>query len=527
MRSIAYSLFLTVCTLSLPLAAATAAEIEEGWERDLQHATKLLITEQIQGLDTPIVQRRQPVKALVHEGSGANAALTLRLLAEALSRENRQTREGSVDVLAQIGNAKSVPALAWQLRYDTFRGVRMRILRVLPVFLLQGRGRLRHEVLELLDRDTYAMPNRLRKVLRQPPRRSSTQELDSALDRLQQTIARAIIGQLDPVASAIVGLGSTQSDTKARKVLQRFCGRSLGRNREEWLEAWKNQGLRFDSPLREEITTLQVAACEMIADIGAEGSEQLCARLLRLVRMDRERVTAAALATIGTLTDLAQGQEQEHRDALKELQADMKKEAEASWRTRKLAAARRMIVLAQDAGARGLASKNPSIRAGAYGCLGASRKLALVKLIRHRALEAGESVQMRVHVARALGRIGGGEAVQSLAVFAGYRSYAAQPRAQNDEYQLVWAAINGLGEIAGRFKPQAGEYAAIELLRLLEDQRQLPGGPRRQDGKPHQVRDLALRKLQEITGLRELSYAPKRWRDLYHQWAQEQRFIGD
>ncbi len=511
-----------------PFAKVAAVETLRDWEADLRNENKSRIHKLILALDAPAVTRDAQVEKLANAAKGENADMVMEMLHKGLSYDNPQVREGIIDVLARVGSSRSVPVLARHLRYEKFIDIRIRILRLLPVFLLGETPALQNEVRLMAERENYSMTGRLRHALRRGPIRISTGEYSPALEHLRKSIMHAVGGQLDVIGTAISGVDSKQDDVRARLALVYFCGRELGRSREEWQDKWGVMGLNFHSPKEMELTTIETMACRILADIGAYGSFTVIKLLGRLTRVKREASNEAALITIAELTRIARSELKAHRKRLAGRQ-DLRRmsEAEQTWRKHQVDCAIRMIDLAWKSGRDSLAAESPAIRRSAYVCIGASRNPTAVELLQRRMIRAGEPPDVQVAISMALGEIGGEQAVKVLNMMLGHWTGQDAGKPGAGRYRLIQSVIAALGGIAGRYDPQsrsvrvadgfAGKLAVGSLLSLLGSRDSVPGAPRNPDGSPMRLEDLVLRRLQLITGLRDSSGDPAIWRQRYAQ----------
>ncbi len=524
MRSLTTS-SLFACLLLLRAPAACGGGAVEDWEKDLQREVKLRIARHIQGLDAPTQYREKQMRALVEAGRGEHAELVLDMLHNAFSYDNPQIREGVVDVLARIGRPASVPVLARQLRYETFLDIRLRILGILPIFLLPHRPNVQAELLVISENENYAMTDRLRSILRRGPVRVTGGVYDPVLHHLRQSIVAAVAEQLDPIGAAIRGVDSKRDDPQARETLRILCGTSMGRTREDWLQAWEAQRVKFHSPLDVQLATVQTRACRVLADIGAEGTEAVLAELEGLLRLPRPTANEAALRMTAALAAVAWQRLDRRAAASEQPRRETADEAEQKWREDMVAAAKRTTAFALRVGLRKADAEHESVRAAAYACLGACRQREAVEALRRRWVQGGESPGLQVSIARALGEIGGERALEILSVLVERKPYADTDQALADEYRLVVACLKAIGRMAGRYDPETGRFrledrgtgrlAFGHLLALLKEDRVLAGGPRRESGQPLRIRDLALHQIQLVTGLAERAFSTKVWQGRY------------
>ena len=101
----------------------------------------------------------------------------------------------------------------------------------------------------------------------------------------------------DPVsvAAAIEGLGSKRYDSDARRVITHYCGAALGYERDSCLEEWRSRRASFLSvnsvaikdAIKQDIITLQLTSCQVLADIGAEGTPAIVNSLRNMTEIDQ------------------------------------------------------------------------------------------------------------------------------------------------------------------------------------------------------------------------------------------------
>jgi HEAT repeat protein len=519
----------TLCFLVLSCligrTAAVAGE-EEDWERSLHHRQQLRVSQMVRGLDSPVDVRMQYVEALVEEAAGDGREMTIELLAAAIQSRNPQIREGTVDVLARLGSADTIPILVEQLQHDGFPDLRLRIMRALTTFLAASYGKLHREVIDMAERETYGMTDRLCRVLRQPPMRDSNNAFDPVRDQIRTSVTAGLASQLDPIGTAIENLSSKKVGVKMQKSLIYFCGRPLGDTPEEWAEQWKADGLRFESPVQGEINRLQAMACRLLSDIGAEGTEYVVAHLRYATEVPRPYVNEAALKCSAVLCRLAREEIEEHLAELPKIRRLKEKEAEVAWRERKVVSDRRLLEFAKEAGLKLITQKNDVVRSAAYDCLGATANPAVTVVLAKRLLQGGESAGGQIMLARALGEIGDVEAVKALVTLSRFHSYTSDAKALREEYEIILAAVRGLGAIAAKFSSDEATGAFEELLVLLENKRELPGSPRRTDEAKTLIQDVALLQLQQIMNLRATETDPRVWRRHYASQREKLRRLG-
>lgn len=527
------------------LLCAPAAGMES-WQEDLQLQTQSEISDKVVALDAPYKTRRRFVREVVELARQADSKRR-RLIYEQLwasfARNNPQLQRGVVEVFARLADPTTLEALIKEMIYTRHRVVRRAILLHLPMYCVPD-AQDREVVRQIVEQEIYEMPRRYLPLVRKPPLRAGSEAYDPAADRLRQLVETAIAGQLDPVEAVIDGL-ETREQGRAEAALAQLCGVVLGRSREDWRQSWRGRFPTFTSPRQTEIDEAQLLACQLLDDMGAEGTTYLCVRLRRLATVEREEVTRGALDAAAGLTRTALRERRHQAAALKKAETAPRKmeESERSWRLRRLAAGERLRELAGELGRKYLDEEDPAVRASAYGCLGATRETEYVALIREALRRRNETSRMLAQVATVLGEIGGLEAVKILALQADYRDVAATPRRQADEYARVKAAMAALARIAldveaDGFKVElsvrdtaVGKEALQRLCAHLGDARTISGAPRLPTGERMTVRELARWQLRQTfhtrtawfgqvlaaAGMRfqDNSFEAARWLDVY------------
>ncbi len=499
------------------------------WERISDYEARQRIGDLITSLDVTYVVRQKFVRKLLLEANGPHGALVRDMLLENLPLVSDQARIGIVEVLTLLGDPDDVPVLARLLRYDNFLDVRIQVIRTIAVFRIGQNPKIHDEIYEMLNREPYELTDRARSLLRAQPHDPGSKMYDPVLDRLYRQIEKIIAEQLDPVAAAIEGLGTRRDDEDAKLFLQKFCPSPLGEDRDEWAQAWAERGLSYQSPFQDDLSEMQINACRMLADIGAECNDFLAQRLERLLKTDNPRLLFAGMGMLVTMTDVAQSRSVQAAAVLGQDQTSLASltESEINYWRRQQRAAELSVELARTYGSRFLSSDNKELRELSYLCLGATRDASMLPLIRKVQREKDEDDCMQSVIARAVTKLGTPEAVKILTLLSTYRGVSVNPKSQADEYRRVWAAFEGLRALAGKFDDktglietrdaETGRLALAVILRQLSDTRELTGGPKLEDGNNLTLQMLVLDRLHRITGLQSQSTTPSDWTAVYEQ----------
>lgn len=526
------------CLLLALSAGATlmGAETREQWEIDLLAEKRGRIAQWIRELDASPPRRKRPAQALLEAYRRDDADLVLMELEHALDLDNEQIREGAGEVLGLIGDPRSIPVLARQLRYDAYIVVRQRILHQLPCFLVSDQ-RTREEVRDNLTAETYAVTDRIRSILREGGVGTPLQSFSPRSQARRDEIRHAIASQLDPVEAAIAGLESRRDSLRAQRVLVHFFGKPLGETSDEWYDAWaqlskRPQTYRVFEELRG-IEGLQVSACRLLQDMGAEGTEYVCARLERLVALDRPDTRETALSTTVELARLARHSLRPHHERVAALKNSPSREAELVWHRRRIESAERIQALASQLGRERLMEELERFRAVAYRAVGAGVPPVLPgdsEALRAEKTRLAEEAVARLHeqrvakidhetgltaMAQACSWIGTSAAVRELAGLASFRSYTASRTDQITEYRVVRAAIDALAHVAADPALPGARAAFEELLLLRDNDTMLAGGPSRGGDEGLSVSDIVRYHLRVITRSQTSRKTDADWRAAY------------
>ena len=511
------------------LLAVAAGAGEGGWEETLENEARADINRLIRNLDVSAALRPATVKALAAACRGKYADLARREVLAALTGSNPQIRAGAVETLAEIGGEDVVFALAWQLRYEPCLEVRHLLLHVLCVSLIpRGDEALRAEMIARLVNGEPLFNSAIRAAVRRTPRHPVTREWDAERSRLQAAATAAIAGQLDPVAAVIEGLDSKKDDTPARLCLRQWFAKPLGETRQAWQEQWAARGPEILGPEPSEmlpdakkyIASLQLAAARLLAEIKAPVSAEIALHLERLAAVASLASRQAGLTAAAELSRLARHDWFAYAQTSDAEAAELSEE-EKIWRHQRREAAARAARLAFALASRYAEDAEPAVRAAACAAFGVSRLpgapdeaatlAAALTALRERVVRNDEW-QVQIAVAKALGELGGQEALKMLIELTHRQIAGSEHLLLSEAKQFFAAAIAAIAAIAEQ-GGESGLVACEHLCRLLSDNRPLPG---KTDGRePQFIRDLALRSLQELHNLRDHSYDAEVWRRRY------------
>lgn len=523
------TLAVLLCAGSLLLATSTVAgedALPQAWQESLLAQKRARVQQLIRQLDTSAPRRVGPATELQQAARGDGRDLVLAELNRALGLDNEQLREGVIDTLGLIGDPRSIPTITWQMRFDPHPIVRRQGLLQLPTFLVRDL-RLREGVREALVAETYAVTDRIRGILRRGGMGDVPETFDPSFQALRDSVREGIAGQLDPVGSVIDGFRSPRDRYHAQRTLSIFFSKSMGENADEWREVWHTlesdpATLRIYPGLRG-MEGVQISACRILADIGAEGTESVCAKLQRLIRLNRPDTRETALRTLVTLAELSQASLPAHRRRIAAIRTQSRYETELVWHQRRVESAERLQALAWDSGRAKVASSSETFRALAYRALAAGappeereRSAEAVQILHDIRIAGTDSAVALRAMAEALGRIGTEAAVQELAGLAARRSHTEQRTDWRTEYRVVSAALEALAGLAVTPDRPGAAAAFEELLALRGEETRLRGGPVRGGQKQGpSIGEIALYHLSVLTELRDPDATADVWRAAY------------
>lgn len=513
---------LFVCCLLAVAALRPATAREEVWEEELQYETRTRINQLIKGLNTTHMTRERFINELVELSNGKLRPLVMRQLRIALETSNSQIIEGIVETFARINDPVVIPLLEDEVLFNPSLDVRQGIIEHLPLFCVAA-GKDRDDLIQFLESGESHMPENLIAALRKPPFNLTTGEYDLSMDEdIRGRIENALTWQLDPI-EAVIDLGLEQrNQDRALDFLKELLGIDLGHGRSPWLDYWRSRGRTFESPLQSDLLDTQIAACQMLGYMGAEGRQSLIDRTRWLMSTRYNTARQAALEMLQSITAFAVAQE----PILTERLSNPKiKQPEELWIKRRQEGGRRLIELTMELTRAYLNDENDGIRMALVDCLGATSSPEATSYIGQALRADGQSAEMRIHAVQALGQIADVEAELLLEQMAVFRGISVSHNLQVDEYQRVRVAFSALGQVLGAVRdgklytrnPTASAKAAEFLIGQLSDVRRFPGASARKGPEHQTVRFLAREILRATLHTAEESYNPADWRALYHQ----------
>ncbi len=287
----------------LSAEAQTSEGMKESWQRDLDYEEKMHITELIRGLDVPYQYRNEIIEKLVTAGMGKNKQIVESQLISALNFKNMQIRMGVVEIMLRIGNAhKFTTAIANMITYEPFSDVRIKVIRILPAFMIST-FKKRASSLALLDAEDFSLTTDLREILRRPPIKSNSMKLDPKKARTRMSVINAITSQLDPIGTAINGLTLKNKQLEIKILLDNLTYEKFNGNIDDCIDKWLR--IRNSAKIKDKdfIITVQSNACKMLSAIGGiEAWKQLIA----LSRVDRLESKIAAGSAFAELSHFSQ-----------------------------------------------------------------------------------------------------------------------------------------------------------------------------------------------------------------------------
>ena len=486
------------------------------WEQELDYQARNNINNLIKGLDSSFSFRQTYIRKLVDLSESGHRELLMSLLKEALSKKNMQISEGVVETFARIADPEVIPTLQDELLYNPYMDVRRSIIIHLPAFCISDKE-LRYEILDIFESGEYTVPSRLLTAMREPPVSVLTGEYDSTVEEATRIrVESSIAWQLEPV-EAIINFGlENDNQDRALYILKKILGVNLGHNKNSWIEFWRSRGRTYKSPIQDEIFATQILSCKMLANLGAEGTELLVNHILWNMSTPYNTVRQGVLSMLEAIMEFSYEEIKVHMDML---ESGVEFQPEKIWRERKIEANKRLIntvfVVAEDY----LSDKSFDIRLAIVDCLGATHSQQAIKYITKVLRRDSQRQQMRIHIARALGRIGGDEAVRILRLMAEYRGIAVKYELQIQEYQRVKAALEALGKIVeiglnnkdSKEKTATARKSLDLLLKSLVDQRIFSGAVAGGSSDSHKVAFYARSVLQRVFNNASMSYDPKYW----------------
>ncbi len=503
--------------ISIPLMAD-----EVLWQEEMDYQARNNINNLIKGLDSPFDYRLQYITKLVELAESGQRELTMSILKNALSQKNMQISEGVVEIFARVADPEVIPTLQDELLYNTSLDVRRSIIVHLPAFCIADSDK-RYEIVNMFEDSEYSLTPRLLESLRMPPVSVITGEYDSTVEEsTRKRVETSLSWQLEPV-EAIINFGlENDNQDRALAILKKMLGVDMGHSKNSWIEFWRSRGRTYESPIQDEIFTTQVLACKMLSNLGAEGTKQLMSHVLWNMSTPFDTVRQAVLLMLRDITEFSNREVEEHRKALS---AGVDFQPEKLWRERKIESNKRLkqtiLLIAKDY----LGDNNFDIRLSIVDCLGATESEEAIPFIKKALRKDSQSQDMRLHIAKALGLIGGEEAVRILELMVDYRGVAVKREMQIQEYRRVVVTLQALGSIVGKaLDPdvvhseqslQAASVALKLLLTALGDNREFAGASANLKGDNRTVRYAARMVLQMVMQTSMLSYKAENWQKIY------------
>ncbi len=493
---------------------------EELWQQELDYQARNNINNLIKGLDSPFEFRVQYIRKLVEMADSGNRDLVMSVLKETLSKNNMQISEGVTEIFARVADPEVIPTLQDELLYNPYLDVRRSIIIHLPAFCITDVDK-RYEIVNMFEDSEFDLPPRLLGSLREPPVSNITGEYDSTVEEATRIrVETSLAWQLEPV-EAVINFGlENDNQERALKILTKMLGVDIGHNKNSWVEFWRSRGRTYVSPIQDEIFETQVLSCKMLANLGAEGTELLMKHVMWNMSTPYNTIRQAVLAMLFEITEYSNVEVAEHAVAL---EAGINFQPEKLWRERKIESNARLKDTIFLIAKQYLGDKDFDIRVSIVDCLGATHSLDAVTYIKKALRRDSQSQQMRLHIAKALGKIGGEEAVRILKLMVEYRGIAVKHELQVQEYKRVVATLEALGEIVkigiNNKKVEANVRASEEALSLillaLQDDREFSGASGNLKGDKRIVKYYARNVMQRMFNNSSMSYDPKVWKDVF------------
>lgn len=512
--------FLIIAGVAMLLAAdRPGAAREETWEDQQQYEARNRINNCIKGLDAPSRLRRKYVDELVSLADGKLRNLLLTQLVFGVELGNDQITQGAVEIYARIGDPATIPVLKGELLYSRSLDVRRSVIMHLPEFYVTD-PRKKREIMAFFEKAEWFLPETLLRALREPP--CPDGQYSNVRDKLRREIEGILIEQLEPVSAVMQGLETASYHKRAYEQLKNYLGVDLGHRKDQWREFWGGRGREFVSPLQSELFDTAAAACRMLDDMGAEGSEELCAQVRWLLATPFTAMRTAALEMTASLTRQAQTERREQQAALAK---GVERQAEKLWRQRRIEAAERLRRLVLELAEKYLGGEKSALNLLLIDCLGETRSPEAMPFLRQILRSDNTSLDIILHSAAALGKIATPEAVRLLSLMAEYQGIAVHREEQVHEYKRVRAALHALGTVTGEpaadglrpGDPEAAKLALDCLFTALNDQRRMAGAPENGNAEEQTVAGAVRKILREAWRTDESSFSPKVWKKRYSE----------
>lgn len=512
--------FLFLCVVAVLLVVVRVNASEQLWQQELDYQARNNVNTLIKGLDSSFEFRIQYIKKLVKLASSGQRELVMNVLKETLAKNNTQISEGVVEIFARVADSEVIPTLQDELLYSPHLDVRRSIIIHLPAFCINDEEK-RYEIVNMFEDSEYNLPRRLLSALREPPVSAITGEYDSTVEEsTRKRVETSLSWQLEPI-EAIIDFGlESDNQERALAMLTRMLGVDIGHNKNSWIEFWRSRGRTYNSPVQDEIFTTQVLACKMLANLGAEGTELLMSHVLWNMSTPFNTIRQAVLIMLKEITAYSNTEVEEHKAALL---AGVEFQPEKLWRERKIESNKRLkktiFMIAKDY----LGDKNFDIRISIVDCLGVTESQEAIPYIKKALRKDSQSQQMGLHIATALGSIGGEEAVKILELMVEYRGIAVKHELQAQEYKRVVVTLDALGMIVKKAvidpknneKLTAANKALTLIFKALVDNRTFAGASPNLTGEKRTVQYYARNVLQRMLDSSNMSYKPEEWRKIF------------
>lgn len=507
-------LFRFALTISLVLSLAATSVAGESAAR-LERFDTL-----VESLNAPSERRAATLELIYNELRGPDSREMHYVLRESLSRSNTLILQGAIEALAMHGDSQDVSDLDAFLATSHLLEVKSLTIRMLPAFCLSGSERSRFNYIRYAAGYERVADPAVLAPLRRPPltRRG---RLDTAQERVQVRVVRALAGQFDPVAAALRYVDDRLYGRAARATVVHYTGNALGRDPGMWASLWNapGGGAEFREP--EEVEELRMAALQSLSDMGAEGLPELI-DALRPLLSSREIVLRQAV--FDALADMCQSAFKGY-SALAEMRLGVEDSVEAEgWRRRRLDSAVNLAAFAADgAGEALIAMDADGVFEPAAACLGAAlsypddfpdsggvlagAKAQGLDLLERLLFMPGIGVPQRAAAASALGVVGAARSVRALDGI--INSPYCMPENGPDGLRMAEAAVDALRAVATGEHGGRAEARAV-LLRLLRDTRLFPVS--RPNAPPVGLAHLVLWRLQRLARSNDVALEPEIWR---------------
>jgi hypothetical protein len=424
---------------------------------------------------------------------------------------------GAAEALARYADPRDLPLFRSVIESSDRLAVKVAAIRFLPAFILGNSERARFAYIRNVASDDVRRDESAVEPLSRPPltRRG---RLDMELAGLRRQVSSIVIGQFDPVGSAIASIDDPRFGLTAGNSVRGQVGAALGVDPGRWREIWDSHSTDMQFSRPEEIEEVVTTALGVLGDLGLPADASVFPGLDFLFRLENPLVAHAALEslramclsatrTIGAFLDGAYGSDWT--------------EAESGWlRGREDLAAELWLFTARH-GAKLLDSPDPALAHAAVLAVGAAigfsprvaaRRADLrdmsamaVEKLESMALLAGLGVGLRCDVLRALGRSGSRPALAAVLEIMG-SAYAGSGR---DGLAVAEAGVAALAEMANG-DDESGEAARAALLGLLSDAREYPAG--NSTAPPVMMGHIVLWRLQRIAKSGEITFDAGFWR---------------